>query len=151
MSEWFDRSAQRAAEPALTPEQQQKVSEIKAAIGKSDRAVYDHLYSIRTFERSALTATSNRIFAEWPVRIAGVRNELQAAHDRLGGLHTGLRAESRLRAALTELAGAFEAWHYGLTSSNVREIEGALARMKIHFEKADTLGQAGLADLQRGV
>jgi hypothetical protein len=145
-------SAKQAGQATvLTPQQHQKVNQIKAALGKSDRAVFDHLYSIRTFERSAMKAKSGRISAEWPVRIAGVRNELQAAHDRLGGLHTGLRAESRLRAALTELAGAFEAWHFGLTSSKLGEIDGAIARMKAHFEKADTLGKAGLADLERGV
>ncbi len=151
MTERFDRGARRAAARDLTPTQQRKVNEIKAAIGKSDRAVYDHLYSIRTFELSAMKAKTGRIMAEWPARIAGVRNELQAAHDRLGGLNTGLRAESRLRAALTELAAGFEAWHYGLASSKVSEIDGAIARMKVHFAKAETLGKAGLADLERGL
>lgn len=151
MSEWFDRGARRAAAPDLTPVQQRKVNEIKAALGKSDRAVYDHLFSIQTFERSAMKARTGRITAEWPRRIAGVRNEVQAAHDRLGRLHTGLRAETRLRGALTELAAAFEAWHYGLTSTNVREIDGAIVRMKGHFAKAETLSKAGTADLKRGL
>jgi hypothetical protein len=153
MSARFDKAARRAATTDLTPAQFRKVNAIKAALGKSDRRVYDHLYSIETFERSALAGKTRLGFfdPEWLTRIAGVRNELQRAHDRLGQLHTGLRAEKRLRAALTELAGAYEAWHYGLTSSNIREIDGAIARMKLHYARAGTLGKAGVADLERGV
>jgi hypothetical protein len=134
----------------LTPDQERKVREIRAALGKSDNRLRDDLISIRTFERSALKYKTGRIYAEWPVRIAGIRTELLRARARLDGLNTGLRAERRLQAGLTELAAAVDAWHRGLTSDRLDVIDAALASMKRHFAKAHQLGKAGLADLEQG-
>src|SRR3954464_10940615 len=117
MTSWFEKRAVRAG--GLTPDQQRKVRAIEAGLGKSDRAIKDHLISIDTFGRSARKAKTGRVFAEWPRRIAGLEAETLAARDRLDGLHTGLRAQSNLRAALTELASAFGAWSRGLSSTDL--------------------------------
>ena len=58
MTTWFDKRAVRAG--SLTPEQQRKVRAIEAALGKSDRAIKDHLISIDTFGRSARKAKTGK-------------------------------------------------------------------------------------------
>ena len=134
----------------MTPEQAQKVKAIKAAVGAHDRVVMDHLASIDTFERSARKAGSGRVWPEWPQRIAGLQAETLKARDRLNHLHTGLRAQRTLAAALSELASAYGAWHRGLTATKVSVVDEAVASMQRHFHNAARLGKSGLADLKVG-
>ena len=148
MSTWFDRRALQAG--ALTPDQLKKIKAINAAVASVDRAVKDHLYSLDTFERSAKKARTGRIFAEWPRRIAGLETETLRARDRLDKLHTGLRAQSTLRAALTELASAFGAWHRGLIATDEKTVTQAIASMQRHYVNAGRLSKSGLADLKAG-
>jgi hypothetical protein len=148
MSGWFDRRATRAG--ALTPDQLAKIKAINAAVASVDRAVGDHLFSIDTFERSAKKAGTGRVSPEWPRRIAGLEAETLRARDRLDKLHTGLRAQSVLRAALTELASAFGAWHRGLVATDERAVTQAIASMQRHYANAGRLGKSGLADLKAG-
>jgi len=148
MTTWFDKRALSAG--GLTPDQQRKVRAIENAVAASDRAVKDHLISLDTFERSAIKAKTGRVTAEWPRRIAGLHNEALRARDRLDRLDTGLRAQSRLRASLTELASAFDAWHSGLSSTDTDVVEHAMARMQRHYTNAGRLGKSGLADLKAG-
>jgi hypothetical protein len=148
MTGWFDKRAVQAG--ALTPEQTRKVKAIVNALAKSDRLIKDHLISIDTFERSAMKVRSGRVTAEWPRRVAGMQSETLAARDRLGQLHTGMRAENTLRAALAELASAFGAWHRGLSSSDADVIDDALAHMKRHYANAVRLGKSGFLDLKAG-
>jgi hypothetical protein len=115
-----------------------------------NRAIYDHLSSIETFERSARKSNTGRISAEWLKRIAGLETETLRARDKLDQLKTGLRAQRRLHDALTEMAAGFGAWHRGLASSQLDVIDEALASMQRHFAKADRLGAAGVADLKLG-
>lgn len=138
------------SERDLTPEQKRKVAAIKAALGGSDNRLRDHMISINTFERSALKVKTGRITNEWPARIAGIRAELLRTRGRLDALNTDLRAEQRLRTALTELAAAVDAWHRSLTSDQVKVVDAARASMKLHFARAHQLGKAGLADLEQG-
>ena len=135
---------------SLSPEQFRKVNQIKTALGKSDRRLKDDFISIDTFERSAKEAKSGRVMAEWPQHIAGLQAETLRARGRLDKLDTGLRAQRRLHDALTELAAAFGAWHRGLSSNQIDEVDVALAKMKRHYANADRLGKAGLADLKAG-
>jgi hypothetical protein len=146
----------------LSPEQERKVKEIKLALGaaapgtslanapKVNRAIYDHIVSIETFERSALKSNTGRISPEWLKRIAGLQTEMLGARAKLDQLNTGLRAQRRLHDALTEMAAAFGAWHRGLGSSDLNVIDEALASMQRHFANADRLGAAGLEDLRQG-
>jgi len=139
MSGWFDERARRSA--ALPPEKQRLVREIKATLAKSNNPLMDEFISIDTFERSA--KKYRRFDKELPVRVARLRAELLRARDRLDKLDTGLRAERRLSAALTESAAGVAAWHAGLRSRNLREIDAALRSMDRHFAKARSLGKAG--------
>lgn len=148
MSSWFDRRALQAG--GLTPSQLQKVKAINAAVASVDRAVKDHLYSLDTFERSARKAHTGRVTPEWPRRIAGLETETLRARDRLDKLHTGLRAQGTLRAALTELASAFNAWHRGLVATDEQAVTKAIASMQRHYANAGRLGKRGLADLKAG-
>jgi hypothetical protein len=148
MSGWFDRRALQAG--GLTPDQVNKIKAINTAVASVDRAFKDHLASIDTFERSARKARTGRITAEWPRRIAGLEAETLRARDRLDKLHTGLRAQSLLRAALTELASAFAAWHRGLVATDERAVTQAIASMQRHYANAGRLGKRGLADLKAG-
>lgn len=148
MTKWFDERARRTA--ALPPEKARKVREIEAALAKSNNALKDHFISLDTFERSARKVKSGRVSSGWPETVAKLRAELLRARARLDQLDTGLRAQRRLRDALTEAAAAVDAWHRGLRSSNIGEIDAALASMDRHFAKARSLGKAGVADLKQG-
>lgn len=148
MTTRFDQQAVRAG--GLTPEQKRKVKAIEAALGRSDRVMRDHLFSIETFRKSAQKAQSGRVFPEWPRRIKGLQSETLAARNRLDRLNTGLRAQRVLRVSLTELAFAFGAWHRGLSSTDVDAIEHARVSMQRHYARAGRLGKSGLADLKAG-
>jgi hypothetical protein len=134
----------------LTPERARKVRAIEAALERSDRVLKDHLISIETFGRSARKAGTGRVAAEWPRRIKGLEAETLAARARLDRLDTGLRAQHTLRAALTELASAFAAWHRGLSSNDAAVIERARASLQRHYTNAGRLGRAGRAELKAG-
>ncbi len=145
------RLARHAAEPSdLTPEQKRKIRQIEAALGKSDHALRDHFISLDTFGRSARKAKTGRVSTGWPETVAKLRAELLRARVRLDRLETGLRAQSRLHASLTELVAGVEAWHRGLVSTRAGEVESARASMRRHFAAADELAKRGLADLKRG-
>jgi hypothetical protein len=135
---------------ALTPDQKRKIRAIEQAIGSRDRRIRDHLVSIDTFDRSARKARNGRVWPEWPRRIDGLRVETLSARDRLDRLDTGLRAQGTLRSALTELASAFDAWHRGLTSSDIAAVEQAMRSMQRHYLNAGRLGKTGLAELKAG-
>jgi len=145
MSGWFDERARRSA--AVPPEKQRLVREIKAALAKSNNPIKDHFISLDTFERHAKKYGH---FSGLPEIVVKLRAELLRARGRLDELDTGLRAERRLSAALTESAAGVAAWHAGLKSRNLREINAALRSMERHFAKARSLGKAGAADLERG-
>src|SRR4249919_242871 len=130
MGSWFDDRALAGA--GLTPEQKRKTNAVRAVLGSSDRAIKDHFISVRTFERSALKARTGRITPEWPRRIGGMKAETLAVRGRLDRLDTGLRAQRTLRAALTELASAFDVWQRGLASSDSEVIEKAKASAQRH-------------------
>ena len=135
---------------SLSPDQFRKVNQIKAVLGKSNGTLKDHFISLDTFERSAQKAKSGRVFAEWPKRVAGLQAETLRVRGQLDKLDTGLRAQRRLHDALTELAAAFGAWHRGISSNRVGEVDDALDAMKRHYDNADRLAKAGLADLKVG-
>ena len=135
---------------SLTAEQQRKVNLIKAALGASDHGIYDHFFSLDTFERSAQKAGSGRVSGQWIETLTKLRAEILRARDRLDGLHTGLRAETQLRKALIQSAAGVAAWKFALESKDPQEINAALLRMKTHFNVAESYGRSGAGYLKRG-
>jgi hypothetical protein len=140
----------QAQERRLTPEQERKVRAIEAALDASDRALRDHFTSLATFERSALKVRTGRISPQWIATLSKLEAELGRMRARLDGLHTGLRAQRRLRDALTAQVSAVAAWREGLASNQLDEVDAALERMRRHAARATALGKAGLADLEAG-
>ncbi len=148
MTEWFDARAERSAK--LSPNQKRKVRQIKDALGRSDHTVYDHFFSLDTFERSAKKAKTGRVTAEWPRRIDGLYRELLLARDRLDDLHTGLRAQGQLRRALGLSAEAMDHWRDALRSQDPQEIDRLSHRMQSAFVAAETAGRRGKRYLEQG-
>jgi hypothetical protein len=120
------------------------------ALGKSDRDVHVHLTAIDGYARTLMKFGPDPKYDAGvsPVELqyfAELRAELLRARDRLDALHTGLRVERELSAALTESAAAVDEWHRGPAT-----IDRAQAAMQRHFVIADRHAKAGLADLTRG-
>jgi hypothetical protein len=154
MSDWFDTQAARTAKKRrrrrLSPAKRAKIKQINKALGKSDNVLTDRFISIDTFQRGAVKAQSGRVSGSWLDTIDDLRKEALRARDRLERLNTGLRAERRLREALTETAAGVKAWHDAMRTSDLAALERAQARMERHFANANHSGRLGHHDLQRG-
>ncbi len=151
MREWFDSRADDAPR-SLPPEKERKVREIKAALEESDGFLRAQFVSLASFERYAMKHVVRRLdyLGSAINTLAKIHAELLRARDRLERLHTGLRAESLLRSALTETAAAVDAWRRGLDSTEIREVDASIVVMQRHFKKAGVLGRAGARDLRQG-
>ena len=134
----------------ITTEKQRKVNRIKAALGASDKGVYEHFSSLDAFETSAQKGSTGQVNAAWIATLGKLRDDILAARDRLFGLHTGLRAEAALAKALTQAAAGVAAWQFALQVDDPKETQAALLRMKTHFIIAEQHGKAGANYLKQG-
>jgi hypothetical protein len=149
----------RPAPKSLTREQKRKVALVKAALQRSDNAVKDHLISLGSYERAAMTsqyglhgATGDIMKSTpgWPDTIRKLHDEVLRAQDRLDALHTGLHAERLLSQSLGEFAAGADNWRHGLSSGDGAEVERSSTAMRRHWTRATALAKAGFAELERG-
>jgi hypothetical protein len=152
VSDWFDARAARSRGPS--PARRHKANEIKAELAKSDGELHGLFSVLNGFDQSAIKFGPDPKYAggvspTWTQTLGKLSRELLVARDRLGALHTGLRAELELRQSLTEAAAALTSWEHALSSQDAQVSARAETAMKHHFTAAERYGKAGLADLKR--
>ena len=134
----------------LNPDQRRKVREIRAALGKSDRAIHAHFVALDRFERAALNAKSPNVNRAWPRTLDELHGELLTTRARLDRLNTGLRAQELFHKSLGYAAQAVDHWRRALRSRDPRAIARLRHEMQQAFAASASAGQRAEHDLNRG-
>lgn len=148
----MSEQAAQAHESGVSQVNHRKVLRIKQAMRLSDK----HLkYYFSLIDEDTTDFQRGKLSRDQLVRYhrsvyLTLAQEYERMSRRIGALHTGLRAESRLRDASFELAQGFREQRRAIGATSDSIINDARRKMNNHFAKANRLGFNGGRDLKHG-